>query len=192
MSSSSSPSSPIASDSPTKLRTSSKPPSISDFLVGRQLGEGAFARVFHVRAKDTRKDFALKVMEKRFIIKEDKMAQVQMERKALSELSHPFIIHLFSSFHDKERLYLVLELCPGGELSRIIRNSVSGNRALEENLCKFYFAELVSAVQHLHTKNFLHRDLKPENVLISKSGHIKLTDFGTAKVLSPVGVRIII
>ncbi|KAH9261428.1 hypothetical protein BASA81_000072 [Batrachochytrium salamandrivorans] len=164
--------------------SSPKQKEIGDFWIGRALGQGAFARVYHVRAKDgVNKDFALKVMEKKFILKEKKMPQVQMERQALSELNHPFIIHLYYSFHDRDRLYLILDLCPQGELSGLISKARTGNRALLESQAQFYLAELVSAVEHIHLHHFLHRDIKPENILISRHGHVKLTDFGTAKRL---------
>lgn len=163
---------------------SPKQKEIGDFWIGRALGQGAFARVYHVRAKDgANKDFALKVMEKKFILKEKKMPQVQMERQALSELNHPFIIHLYYSFHDRDRLFLILDLCPQGELSGLIAKARTGSRALLEPHAQFYLAELVSAVEHIHLHHFLHRDIKPENILISRHGHVKLTDFGTAKRL---------
>src|SRR5690606_21425039 len=94
---------------------------IGDFLVGRVLGEGAYARVYIVRAKDSGKDYAMKVMEKKFILKEGKSKEVQMERRVLSDVSHPNVVRLFFSFHDKDRLYMVLDLCPGGELAKLVR-----------------------------------------------------------------------
>jgi 3-phosphoinositide dependent protein kinase-1 len=162
---------------------------IGDFYVGKLLGEGAYARVFIVRAKDTGKDYAMKVMEKKFIVKEGKSKEVQMERRVLSDVSHPNICRLFFSFHDKDRLYMILDLCPYGELARLIRHQrdaqvLGKNRALSEDECRFYLSETISAVQHLHTVGILHRDLKPENVLIASNGHVKLTDFGTAKDLN--------
>jgi len=161
---------------------------VSDFYIGKLLGEGAYARVFIVRAKDTGKDYAMKVMEKKFIMKEGKLKEVKMERDVLSTISHPNICRLFFSFHDEDRLYMVLDLCPAGELAKLIRYSrdekLRGpNRAISEDQTRFYLAETISAVQHLHSVGILHRDIKPENVLIASNGHVKLTDFGTAKDL---------
>ena len=180
-----------AASSPVQRKQSAAMPGrkeVKDFKVGRVLGEGAYARVFIVRAKDTGKDFAMKVMEKKFIVKEGKSKEVQMERRVLSEVSHPFIVRLFFSFHDKDRLYMILDLCPNGELAKLVRYSrdnrlLGSNRALSEDQARFYLAETISAVQHLHSIGILHRDIKPENVLIASSGHVKLTDFGTAKDL---------
>jgi 3-phosphoinositide dependent protein kinase-1 len=183
--------------SPSNPRTDSTPPStrarqaslavagrkeIGDFWIGKVLGEGAFARVFAARLKDASKaDFAIKVMEKKFIVKEGKSKEVQMERRVLSEVDHPNIVRLHYSFHDKERLYMVLDLCPGGELARVIRAVRKDGRALREPDARFYLCETVQAVQYLHGLGIIHRDIKPENVLLSASGHVKLTDFGTAK-----------
>lgn len=182
---------PIASS--VTRRSSSNRTDISDFLIGRLLGEGAFARVYHARSKTSKQDYAMKVMEKRFIVKEGKSREVQMERRVLSEMSHPNVVKLHYSFHDKDRLYMMIDLCPAGELAKLVRfERDSGgngtNRALTENQTRFYLAETVAAVQYLHSRGIIHRDLKPENVLIASNGHVRLTDFGTAKDLNaPVG-----
>lgn len=154
---------------------------ISDYWIGRLLGEGAFARVYHVKQKDNNQEYALKVMEKQFILKHKKTKEVQMERKVLSEVNHPNIVKLHFSFHDKERLYMVIDLCPCGELAKLIRHKRSEVDCLSEEDTKFYVGETCAALKHLHSLKIVHRDLKPENVLIDASGHVKLTDFGTAK-----------
>ena len=162
---------------------------ISDFLVGTQLGEGAYARVFVCKLKSSGERYAVKVMEKKFIVKEKKMHVVTMERKVLSMVNHPNIMRLYFSFHDAEHLYMVMDLCSGGELWRLIRfhrdrqESELGrkNRAIPVDLARFYMAESTSAVQYLHSVGIVHRDVKPENLLLTADGHIKLTDFGTAK-----------
>jgi len=162
--------------------------SLADFYMGNILGEGAYARVYVCKLKSSGKLFAVKVMEKRFVIKEGKISFVNMERKVLSSLSHPLIAHLYFSFHDSRFLYLVLDLCKGGELQSLINfrareNSKLGisNRACCLEDSKFYIAETLSAIQFLHFNGFVHRDLKPENLLLTENGHIKLTDFGTVK-----------
>jgi len=149
--------------------------------MGKVLGEGAFARVFAARMKSDGKDYAIKVMEKKFIMKEGKAKEVQMERRVLSDVDHPNVVRLYFSFHDKDHLYMVLDLCPGGELARVIRHYRKDNRSLPEADARFYLAEITHAVQYLHSINIIHRDVKPENVLLTAEGHVKLTDFGTAK-----------
>ncbi|GBG33108.1 Protein kinase, putative [Hondaea fermentalgiana] len=158
-------------------------------MVGKLLGEGAYARVHVCKLKSSNELYAVKVMEKRFIVKEGKVNFVNMEKKVLSLVDHALIAKLYFSFHDSRYLYLVIDLCKGGELQRLIRfradehRKRSGivNRACSLKETKFYITETVAAVQHLHTMGFIHRDLKPDNLLITESGHVKLTDFGTVK-----------
>ncbi len=88
----------------------------------------------------------------------------------------------YTTFQDKNNLYLLLEFVPGGELFNYIRRA--GN--LPNVVARIYAAEIVVALEYLHRKNILYRDLKPENILIDEMGHIKLTDFGFSKWI-PLG-----
>ena len=89
---------------------------------------------------------------------------------------HPFIITLHYAFQTPDHLYMILDYCPGGDLSfHIARN------LFEEEEAKFFIAELILAIEHVHSMDIIYRDLKPENILIDKDGHLKLCDFGLAK-----------
>jgi 3-phosphoinositide dependent protein kinase-1 len=163
----------------------------ADFLFGRTLGEGAFARVVHARSKRAGTDFAIKIMEKRHIKKENKTKHVIMERRILTMVSHPFIVKFHFAFQDPEYLFMCMELVPGGILLDVILEKQRENesRGIIDVACdlpttKFYMAETVSALEYLHGLGVLHRDLKPENILVSRTGHIKITDFGTAAICS--------
>lgn len=162
-----------------------RPPGPGDFLFGAELGEGAYARVLHCRHKRSGRDYAVKVMEKRFIRKEGKVAFVMNEKRILSSSNHPNIVKLLFTFHDSQYLYMVMELCRAGELLRVIRKKAADNRVasagMSVDLTRFYVAQVVDALEYLHQRNIVHRDLKPENVLIDDTGHVKVTDFGTAK-----------
>jgi len=129
--------------------------------------------------KESGEEFAIKILEKKHIVKENKQKYVKTERDILSQCNHPNIVKLFYTFRSETSLYYVLELCENGELLGHLRQLGS----IDEECIKFYTAELVNALQYLHTKGIVHRDLKPENVLISLDWHLKLTDFGTAKIL---------
>ncbi|GLE01694.1 hypothetical protein PINS_up010528 [Pythium insidiosum] len=163
-------------------------PEAADFLFGSVLGQGSYAKVFHARHKKNKVEFAVKVMDQNFIRKENKTAFVLTERKVLSRLHHPNIVRFYCSFKDSQSLYLVMELCKGGDLFGLIRSEASKNRdrgildtALSLETTQYYVAELVKALEYMHSKHVIHRDLKPDNILLSEDGHIKLTDFGTAK-----------
>mmetsp|Transcript_17501 Transcript_17501/g.16721 ORF Transcript_17501/g.16721 Transcript_17501/m.16721 type:complete len:188 (+) Transcript_17501:239-802(+) len=92
-------------------------------------------------------------------------------------MKHPFIIELAYAFQTPEKLFFVLEFCPGGEL--FFHLSRIGN--FDEKVSKFYCTQIVLAIYHLHKNDIIYRDLKPENVLIDKDGYAKLTDFGLSK-----------
>ncbi|EFC39666.1 3-phosphoinositide-dependent protein kinase-1 [Naegleria gruberi] len=148
-----------------------------DFL--KQLGKGAYSEVFLTKYKKSGTHYATKVIKKDFVIKEKKINTVKMEKEVLNMLSHPNIISLFCTYQDKDHLYFVLELAPGGELAGIIEKY--GPLSLDAS--RFYMAELIMGLEHIHSKNILHRDLKPENLILSEDLHLKITDFGTAKIL---------
>jgi serine/threonine protein kinase len=92
-------------------------------------------------------------------------------------MHHPFITHLHYAFQTDQKLFLVLEYCPGGDLG----NLLSTKRKLSEDLARIYIAEILLALEALHKNMIIYRDLKPENVILDEDGHCKLTDFGLAK-----------
>uniref|UniRef100_A0A8B9HL51 3-phosphoinositide-dependent protein kinase 1 n=1 Tax=Astyanax mexicanus TaxID=7994 RepID=A0A8B9HL51_ASTMX len=105
---------------------------------------------------------------------------VKRERDILSSLDNPFFVKLYFTFQDAEKLYFGLSYAKNGELLRYIRKIGS----FDETCTRFYTAELVSALQYLHSVGIIHRDLKPENILLNEEMHIQITDFGTAKQFS--------
>jgi serine/threonine protein kinase len=118
--------------------------------------------------------YALKSMDKSLIAQCRQADYVMNEQEILTSIDHPFIMKMHYSFTTKNYLNLVLDFCPGGELFFHIVKM----KRLQENVAKFYIAEIILAIEHLHDNDILYRDLKPENVLIDYDGHIKLTDFG--------------
>uniref|UniRef100_A0A8C7XZW6 3-phosphoinositide-dependent protein kinase 1 n=1 Tax=Oryzias sinensis TaxID=183150 RepID=A0A8C7XZW6_9TELE len=151
-----------------------------DFKFGKILGEGSFSTVVLAREHATGKEFAIKILEKRHIMKENKVQYVKRERDLMSSLDHPFFVKLYFTFQDDEKLYFGLSYAKNGELLKYIRKIGS----FDETCTRFYSAEIVSALEYLHIKGIIHRDLKPENILLSEDMHIQITDFGTAKQLS--------
>ncbi|CAI5721110.1 unnamed protein product [Peronospora farinosa] len=164
-------------------------PSIDEFVQGKPLGEGNFSRIIEVKHKATGEQFALKVIEKQRIKRlrlrhRNIYNEINMEKDVLNRLRHPNIIRLYQTFQDKTNLYFLLELLNGGELlSHLLHEGQQ--LGLDEDLARFYLADVVNAIEYMHANQVLHRDLKPENMVTCKAsgGHLKLIDFGTAKNL---------
>ncbi|XP_054400262.1 cAMP-dependent protein kinase catalytic subunit PRKX-like isoform X1 [Pongo abelii] len=142
-------------------------------------GTGTFGRVHLVKEKTAKHFFALKVMSIPDVIRLKQEQHVHNEKSVLKEVSHPFLIRLFWTWHDERFLYMLMEYVPGGELFSYLRNR--GRFSSTTGL--FYSAEIICAIEYLHSKEIVYRDLKPENILLDRDGHIKLTDFGFAKKL---------
>ena len=119
----------------------------------------------------------MKILRKSHLVRRRQIERTQTERKVLSVLNHPFVMKLYYAFQTTEKLYLVLDYCPGGELFF----HLSRYRRFQEPVARFYVAELLLAIGHLHKHGIIYRDLKPENVLLDAYGHVKLGDFGLAK-----------
>ncbi|KAF9904133.1 hypothetical protein EC991_003010 [Linnemannia zychae] len=152
--------------------------STSDFDILRVLGVGSFGKVYQVRKKDTGRIYAMKVLVKKQVIEQKQVEHTIAERNVLVQaLQSPFIVGLKFSFQTPTKLYLVQDFMNGGELFFHMQNEGT----FSEPRARFYAAELVLALEHLHSCNVVYRDLKPENILLSSQGHIVLVDFGLCK-----------
>ncbi|KAG6609924.1 AGC protein kinase [Phytophthora cinnamomi] len=170
-------------------------PSIDEFAQGKPLGEGNFSRIVEAKHKATGEQFALKVIEKQRIKRlrlrhQNIFNEINMEKDVLNRLRHPNIIRLYQTFQDDSNLYFLLELLDGGELLTHLLHE-GRQLPLDESLARFYLADVVNAVEYMHTNQVLHRDLKPENMVVCKNsgGHLKLIDFGTAKNLADTALN---
>jgi 3-phosphoinositide dependent protein kinase-1 len=153
---------------------------VRDFVFGRTLGEGSYSTVLLATDRQTLKEYAVKILDKKHIIKEKKIKYVNIEKDTLNRLiEHPGIVRLYYTFQDSASLYYVLDIASGGELLGVLKKIGS----FDEECTRFYGAQILDAIEHMHNRGVIHRDLKPENVLLDDQMHIKITDFGTAKLL---------
>lgn len=154
---------------------------VRDFSFGQTLGEGSYSTVIFATDRQTLKEYAIKVLDKRHIIKEKKVKYVNIEKDTLNRLTeHPGIVRLYYTFQDERSLYFVLDFCKGGELLSVLKRMTT----FDEECTKFYAAQILDTVDYMHKRGVIHRDLKPENVLLDSQMHVKITDFGTAKILN--------
>lgn len=141
---------------------------------------GTFGQVFQVVKKDTGRIYAMKVLSKKVIVQKKEVAHTLGERNILvrtATANSQFIVGLKFSFQTPTDLYLVTGFMSGGELFYHLQKE----GRFDESRAKFYIAELILALQHLHQYDIVYRDLKPENILLDANGHISLCDFGLSK-----------
>ncbi|GLD69974.1 citron Rho-interacting kinase-like protein, partial [Lates japonicus] len=156
-------------------------PGVHDFELRAVVGRGRFTEVQVVREKATGDICALKVMDKTVLRTQENVVFHEEERKILALNNSPWIPQLLYAFQDKERVYLAMEYLPGGDLMSLLNRYED---QFDESMAQFYLAELVEAIHTVHQLGYVHRDVKPENVLIDRTGHIKLADFGSAARLT--------
>jgi len=142
------------------------------------LGKGGYGKVYLSHLKGNKeKTYALKQITKEFIVQNSKQTYIRNERDLLRDIDNSFIIKLLATFRDNKFVYLLTELCLGGELFTILRNE----QQFSNTHARFYAGCVVEAFEYLHGHRIVHRDLKPENLLIDYKGYAKLVDFGFAK-----------
>ncbi|KAJ6855991.1 hypothetical protein NC651_040570 [Populus alba x Populus x berolinensis] len=143
------------------------------YEVGKLLGCGAFAKVYHARHVQTGKSVAIKIINKKKISSPSLIANIKREISVMRKLNHPYIVKLIEVLASKTRIYCVMEYVKGGELfTKIAKGRFS------EDLSRKYFRQLISAVGYCHLRGVFHRDLKPENLLLDENGNLKVSDFG--------------
>lgn len=176
---------PVLSFDPKLMRPIHTNPhglAVCDFDIHRTLGTGSFGRVHLVRYKGNGQYYAMKVLKKPKLVELRQVEHTLNERNILARLDHPFIVRLLCTFQDSFNLYMVMEYVLGGELFSVLRKA----QRFPNDIAKFYAAEVILAIEYLHSFHIIYRDLKPENLLVDKDGHIKMTDFGFAKFVPDV------
>lgn len=152
---------------------------MSDFERYKVLGTGAFGVVFLVKHTTTGKYYAMKALEKEKIVKLKQIEHSFYEKKILCGLNFPFVVYMKYYFKDNVYLYFVLPFIVGGEMFTHLRKMGK----FEETSAKFYGAQVILALEYLHSCELVYRDLKPENILIDRTGYVKITDFGFCKLI---------
>ncbi|XP_058214739.1 CBL-interacting serine/threonine-protein kinase 14-like [Rhododendron vialii] len=151
------------------------------YEVGKLLGYGAFAKVYHARNLRTGQSVAIKSVSKQKVLKGGLTAHVKREISIMRRLRHPHIVRLLEVMATKTRIYFVLEFAKGGELfAKVAKGRFS------EDLSRRYFQQLISAVGYCHSRGVFHRDLKPENLLLDENWDLKVTDFGLSALADQI------
>eukprot|EP01134_Creolimax_fragrantissima_P002973 CFRG2973T1 len=144
-----------------------------DYDVGRTVGEGGFAKVKLAHHKHTGEPIAIKIVDKTSLSKVD-VDRLTREVAALRTLKHQNICQLYEVYDCGDKLYMLMEYAPGGELFDYIVQK----QRLKEHEARRFLRQIASSVAFCHKNNFVHRDLKPENLLLDAQNNVKLIDFG--------------
>ena len=161
-----------------KIRKNREKQTIREYESLKIIGRGAFGEVHVCREIKTGKIYAVKKIKKDVLLKKNQIIHIRSEQQFMSKVKSPWIVDLKASFQEDDYLYLIMEFCQGGDfMNLLIKKDI-----LTEEEARFYTAELILAVESIHKLDCIHRDIKPDNILIDKNGHIKLSDFGLAKI----------
>lgn len=147
------------------------------FDIEEILGHGAFGKVFKCKLKGKEEVYAMKVLKKAFLYKNKHLKYAITECNILKQASHPFVIKMHYSFQTPDNLYMILDYCSGCDLAYHLNKK----QIFDEDEARFFIAEIISAIEYIHSLDVIYRDLKPENILVADDGHCRLADFGLAK-----------
>ncbi|XP_044496729.1 CBL-interacting serine/threonine-protein kinase 11 [Mangifera indica] len=149
--------------------------------LGRLLGCGAFAKVYHARNVRTGQSVAIKVINKKKLSNSSLASNIKREISIMRRLNHPNIVKLYEVLATKTKIYFVMEFVKGGELFAKVAKG-----RFTEDLSRKYFQQLISAVGYCHSRGVFHRDLKPENLLVDENGNLKVSDFGLSALTEQI------
>ncbi|XP_045916234.1 rho-associated protein kinase 2-like isoform X2 [Micropterus dolomieu] len=156
---------------------------LEDFEKVKLIGRGAYGEVQLVRHKASQKVYAMKQLNKFEMIKRSDSAFFWEERHIMAFSNSPWVVQLCCAFQDNRHLYMVMEFMAGGDLV-----TLTMNYDIPEKWARFYTAEVVLALDAIHSLGFIHRDVKPDNMLLDQNGHLKLADFGTCMKMDETGM----
>ena len=157
---------------------------LDKYTVEKEIGAGGYARCLLLKNKTTGQQYACKELLKN---KLNNVASLKSEIQILIKLDHPNIIKLYEIYENDNYIYLVMELCTGGELfDRIIQKTEQGKQFTEKEVAQI-FQQMMSAINYCHSNKIVHRDLKPENLLLAnkdENSPIKVIDFGMSRIFN--------
>uniref|UniRef100_A0A671NTC5 Serine/threonine-protein kinase PLK4 n=1 Tax=Sinocyclocheilus anshuiensis TaxID=1608454 RepID=A0A671NTC5_9TELE len=153
---------------------------IEDFKVLTLLGKGSFACVYRAKSVNTGLEVAIKMIDKKAMHKAGMVQRVINEVEIQCRLKHPSVLELYNYFEDSNYVYLVLEMCHNGEMSRYLKER---KKPFTEEEARHFMHQIVKGMLYLHTHGIMHRDLTLSNLLLTTSMNIKIADFGLATQL---------
>ncbi|KAF8391215.1 hypothetical protein HHK36_023517 [Tetracentron sinense] len=143
------------------------------YELGRLLGQGTFAKVYHARHLKSGQSVAIKIIDKEKVLRVGMIDQIKREISVMRIVRHPNVVQLYEVMASKNKIYFAMEYAKGGELFDKVAKG-----KLKEDTARKYFQQLIGAIDFCHSRGVYHRDLKPENLLLDENGNLKVSDFG--------------
>ena len=160
---------------------------VGNYLIKKTLGKGTFGKVKLAIYLPRNKKVAIKILEKKRIKEEDDIVRLKREFEMLSQFNHPNVITVSEIFESNEAYFTVMEYCEGGELF----NYIVQNKYLSEEKSAFFYYQLISGLEYIHSLGIVHRDLKPENLLLTHEHILKIIDFGLSNYFKNSQVQLL-
>jgi len=151
------------------------------YKIGKWIGKGAFGKVNLAVQKLTQSLVAIKSINKQYLMDDNSRKKVMQEVYILKKIRHHNVVHFYETFETDKYILMVMELCGGGDLLNYVRK----RRRLKEDLAKYFFRQIIEALNYIHHKNIVHRDIKLDNILLDHHGNVKICDFGVSKLVRP-------
>ena len=151
-----------------------KPYRVGNYLIKNTLGSGTFGKVKLGIYIPTKEKVAIKIIEKSKMTEKDDLVRLEREFEMLAQFNHPNLIMVSEIFESDNNYYTVMDYCEEGELF----NYIVKNKYLSEEESAFFYYQLITGLEYIHSLGIVHRDLKPENLLLTKDHILKIIDFG--------------
>ena len=150
-----------------------------DFEVITLSGKGAYGTVLQVYLKKdpSKKIYAIKKLDIHSLFSVNRLYQAYLENQILNELDSPFIVKTLGAFEEDGKIHIVMDYLPNGDFSHFIKT----NYPLNDDVIKYYSAQIVLFLEYMQKMKLIHRDLKPQNIMIDEKGNLKVIDFGTVR-----------
>lgn len=148
-----------------------------EFEFLKVIGKGSFGKVLLAQGVQDRKVVAVKILDRKKLLERGNLRRAHCEIRCLEKCDSRFIVKLQTAFETKTKIFIVQEFCMGGELFSVL----SRFKRLNATAVTFYAAQCALALEHLHERRYAYRDLKTENIMLDRSGHVRLVDFGLVK-----------
>jgi eukaryotic-like serine/threonine-protein kinase len=150
---------------------------IDHFEIGSLLGVGGMGEVYRARDQQLKRDVAIKLLPAGLCLNRERQRRFEQEARAAAALSHPNILAIYQLGWHESQPYIVAELLEGQTLREALKHgAMSAPKVID------YGLQMAQGLALAHDKGIIHRDLKPENIFITKTGQVKILDFGLAKL----------